>query len=740
MLSLTTILARRLFELHFDITCVYLFGTVNFCIGDESLKRRLKDISLQWKLGGAVFFAILVSLVLVWCFFDRAVDDVSGELWKSVRKIAQAEVNSDLGAAYALYRDLGEDIHLDVSAIARSSDLAFHVVTGRDDMGRALEDLLGEAKSRFSFLCVFDADRTILGRIRVSQEVGSNSVDILPTGAKPKIPSVEVIEHAMREGRQNGTMVLSREVLSALWLEKAAKITIRPTPGARAPEAAEETRGMVVASIVQATVEGKSYFVFGGRLLNNSFAFVDELQRLFYDQSSTEAAGTASVFLDNVRISTNVKDHTGRRAIGTLLSTPVEQTVLRDGDEYEGTAFVVDREYFTGYHPIYDVFGSIAGILYVGVPCEIYRNPQQLVSEGLQERMRKGFVHVLLLSLVIALLIAFLGVRFVNSPLVYLKKCTEDMAEGRLQVSIAVDGEDEIGSLALAFRHMSENLLELVLKVKSAIKNINTSASQISSTMGEHGSTTAQQSAAVSETTATLEELAASSRQIADNAVQVVKMAGKTEESAKNGVDFSKDTLEKMKEMRSADKEDIASIKSLSEKLERIDEVMELIGNISDQSKLIAFNASIEAAGAGEAGKRFAVVSSQIRKLASDTREQAAEISAYVAEIRSKSAKLVRSRERTSGKVLEALEMTENISTKLKEILGDSKTVLSSSKQISLATQQQRTATEQTLGAVKEINEGVTVIDEGAKSTKSELDNLINLANDLNSRINRFDV
>ena len=704
------------------------------------MNRLFQDISLQWKVGGAVFLSLLICFCLVWVSVESAVKDVSHELWENAKKLAQSNVNSDLGAAYAIYEDLAQDIHLDVASVARSADLAFHIAANPDAIGRSMSEVLGQSKSRFSFMCVMDEKRQILGRIRITRSNGAAKVEVIPVKSMTKMPSAEVFRRAITQGTQKGTMLLSKEVLSALWLNEMAKVPIEATPGANAPAASEETEGLVVASIVRTTVENKAYFVFGGVLMNNDTTFVDKLREILYEKSSVVSAGTATIFLRNLRISTNVRNKKGKRATGTLVSIPVEEAVLHKHQDFLGQAFVVDRQFFTAYRPIYDVLGSVVGILYVGVPCDIYRNPQRVVALGLQKRMRRSFIKVIFIGILVTLGIAFLGAKFINRPLVSLKKCTEAIAKGKLKVAVDIEGEDEIGTLAASFRQMSENLNDLVLKAKTATNGITTTSEQIGQTMRDHGSTTAQQSAAVSETTVTLEELAASSGQIAENALQVVKMATKTLEAAQRGVTLSRDTLEKMDEMQEADKDDIERIHALSAKLQRIDEIMELINTIADQTRLIAFNASIEAAGAGEAGKRFGVVSAQIRKLAANTRDRANEIRAYVSEIRNAAADLVLSRERTSAKVKAGLELTENVSVRLEEIHDDSETVLKSSKQISLATQQQRTATEQTLSAVREINDGVNLLATGARDTESEIQKLSELAVDLKKTVNRFEV
>jgi len=706
------------------------------------VERLLKNVSLQWKVAAAALVSLAACLVFVWYSFSTAVGQARTELWSNAQSMAQTKVNSDLGAAEALYDDLCGDIDMGVAAIARSADLAFHVATRSGDIGPALQNL-GAPLSKFvSFLCVVDARSGILGRVRVVETAkNGRGLEVLPLRETQMLPAEDLFNAARRDGALCGAMVLSPQLLQALGLQTNAAVTVVETAGARPPDMAEERRGLVLGSLHRVAIEGAQYLVFGGRLLNNDTGFVDRLRSVIYgdDVEGKAGAGTATVFLHNLRISTNVY-RDDRRAVGTLLSIPVEQAVLRDGMTYRGRATVVGHDFFTAYRPLDDVLGNRVGALYVGVPIDVYNAPHALVAGRMQADMRTGFLEAVAFGIIVALLIAFLAGRFFNRPLVALKQCADTVAEGKLQVAVDIDGADEIGRLAEAFRRMADNLRTVVGSVASAAVGIGATSTQIGKTMREHGSTTAQQSAAVSETTATLEELAASSRQIADSAQNVVRMATKTLDSARRGVDISQETLERMTEIRRADDDDIVRIRTLSEKLQRIDEIMSLINSIADQTRLIAFNAAIEAAAAGEAGKRFGVVSAEIRRLAATTRDRANEIRNYVGEILDATASLVVSRERTGELVQSGLEATTNVRATLDQIRSDSESVLTSSQQISTSTQQQRTATEQTLSAVREINDGVNLVAQGAQETEASMMRLADLARELQSLVRRFDV
>ncbi|NIZ02968.1 sensor histidine kinase [Thalassospira lucentensis] len=152
-------------------------------------------------------------------------------------------------------------------------------------------------------------------------------------------------------------------------LAKRARIDLVETPNAPATTRDAETRGMVVHSASHIDLpDGGDGVLVGGILLNQNLAFIDTINDLVYRQSSLPegSQGTATLFLDDVRISTNVRLFAERRALGTRVSDVVHQAVLEDGKVWLDRAFVVNDWYISAYEPIKDSFGKRVGMLYVG--------------------------------------------------------------------------------------------------------------------------------------------------------------------------------------------------------------------------------------------------------------------------------------------------------------------------------------------------------------------------------------
>ncbi|MDZ4134104.1 MAG: cache domain-containing protein, partial [Paracoccaceae bacterium] len=160
--------------------------------------------------------------------------------------------------------------------------------------------------------------------------------------------------------------VLSAQDLATISPDLAtrARLPLVPTAAARPTQRAEENRGMVVH--VAAPVPGGA--LVGGVLLNGNLGFIDEINDLVYPPGSLPAGsqGTATLFLEDVRISTNVRLFEDVRALGTRVSATVRDRVLGQGQVWLDRAFVVNDWYVSGYEPIADSFGARVGMLYVG--------------------------------------------------------------------------------------------------------------------------------------------------------------------------------------------------------------------------------------------------------------------------------------------------------------------------------------------------------------------------------------
>ncbi len=269
----------------------------------------------------------------------------------------------------------------------------------------------------------------------------------------------------------------------------------------------------------------------------------------------------------------------------------------------------------------------------------------------------------------------------------------------------AASGE-ELRTMSDSFNQMVKELSHIIGKVNIAATGVNSSIARISAAIEEQAAVLAEQSASVAEITSTMEEFSASSRQISEYSGSVVKIATKALDNTRSGADAVVTVTEKMKEIAEDNQANIEEIIKLGKKSKDIARIMQIINSIADQTKLIAFNAAIEASSAGEAGRRFGVVAGEIRRLADTVMGSTEEIDNTIVSIQSDINRLVMVSEKSAQKVMEGLAQSDQTAQRLRAVVDAADATLSAARQISMATLQQESAGEQVLTALREINEG----------------------------------
>lgn len=303
---------------------------------------------------------------------------------------------------------------------------------------------------------------------------------------------------------------------------------------------------------------------------------------------------------------------------------------------------------------------------------------------------------------------SYLVRRVIISPLKEASAVANKLAEGDLTVELSDrgHGDDEIGTLLDSMKHMVLKFRGIIGKLSDAAISVNRSANIISESVQDQAVIANQQSSSVTEITSTMEEFSASSTEIADHAGSVAAIAEKTLEDTKQGAMIFETFVGKMAEIREDNQSSIGEILELGKKSKEISSVMEIINGIADHTKLIAFNAALEASSAGESGKRFGVVAAEIRRLADSVMESTGEIETKINEIQEAINRLVVSSEKGTKGIEEGMAYSMETGELLSEIVNGANATSIAAKQISLSTRQQKTASDQVVSAIREIADG----------------------------------
>jgi len=317
-----------------------------------------------------------------------------------------------------------------------------------------------------------------------------------------------------------------------------------------------------------------------------------------------------------------------------------------------------------------------------------------------------AIVTIFITFFILSFLICIYLLNNIIRPLSKAVEIANQLSQGDMTVKIKIKSNDEIGQLFYALKNMAENLRETLSLSFEVTNKVNSSAIEISAAIQQQAIITDQQSSSVLQISSTMEEFSASSSNIADNAQAVVEISDKALEESKQGAYAVETIMGNMDEISDDNQNNIDEIVALGKKSKEITKVMDFINTIADQTKLIAFNAAIEAASAGESGKRFGVVASEIRRLADSVTESTEEIRDKIVEITEAINRLVITSEKGSATIDRAKETSLNTVTILDKIVGESKSTFDSAKQISLSTAQQKSASAQVVLSLKEIANG----------------------------------
>lgn len=322
-------------------------------------------------------------------------------------------------------------------------------------------------------------------------------------------------------------------------------------------------------------------------------------------------------------------------------------------------------------------------------------------------------VMLFLILIVMGGLSSLLLSRTVLQPVAKVMNISKKLSIGDLRNEIEMATADEMGHMSETMNFMIQAVKGMVGKIIEVVTRLTNNSQEINTALQNQVASASEQSTSVTEITSTMAEFSASSRQIAEHVNRVLTITEEGLEHANEGEKSVSLVTDKMDEIYADNTQTVKSVHELGNKTREISKIMGIINNIADQTKLIAFNAALEASSAGEAGKRFGVVAVEIRRLAENVEASTRETEKRITEIQDAVDHMMLASEKNTSCINEGLSFTSHTRDILVNIVGKSQNTRDAAQQITLSTQQQQTASEQVVQALKEID------DSGRQTTRA---------------------
>ena len=294
-----------------------------------------------------------------------------------------------------------------------------------------------------------------------------------------------------------------------------------------------------------------------------------------------------------------------------------------------------------------------------------------------------------------------------------------DVANGDLSQRLDVAGSDDLARLAGNLNAMTENLSHVARGTTEAVNTMYVALEQMQSAINAQSAGASEQAASVNETTSTLEEIRATSTQTLEKAQMLGEAAERTRRESEQGLATVEQAISGMESIRERVEGIAETILALSEQTQQIGEITAVVTNLSQQSKMLALNASIEAAKAGEAGKGFAVVAAEVRELAEQSQQSTAQVQKILQDIRHATDRAVMATEEGSKGVdagVGLVQRTGSVMQQLSEVIRETSIA---SQQIVAAVRQEAVGIDQVSQAMAEINKVTAQFVSSAQQSKA---------------------
>ena len=362
-------------------------------------------------------------------------------------------------------------------------------------------------------------------------------------------------------------------------------------------------------------------------------------------------------------------------------------------------------------------------------------------TEAMQEQRRNAYLLlgvISVLAVVIGLVAATVISRMIVVPLRYTVQLAQRVAEGDLTQSTKVTRRDELGQLQKAMSEMTESLRTLIGRIGGGVGQIATAAEQLSAVTAQTSAGVQKQRVETEQVATAMHEMAATVQEVAQNAEQASHAARQADQQARQGDVVVKDAIGQIGSLSGEVEHSAHAIEELNTESGRIGTVLEVIRAVAEQTNLLALNAAIEAARAGEQGRGFAVVADEVRALARRTHDSTEEIEGLIANLQRVAQKAVEQMQTSRNLTQRTVELANEAGSALGRITESVSTIEQMNQQIAAAAEEQSAVAENISESVTRVRDIGEQSASGSEQTAAASAELARLGIELQGLVARF--